>query len=105
MKLTESNAGSTVHLREGEILEIVLTSNPSTGYQWKVAPGDENLLEEQGNWEFKPTSRAVGAGGTIKLRFKAVRQGEADFKLVYHRPFELEAPPIQSFEIKLVVGG
>lgn len=105
MKLTESDAGSSVHLREGEILEIILTSNPSTGYRWEVAPADEILLEQQGNWEFKPASRALGAGGTLALRFKAVRRGEADFKLIYRRPFEPEVLPIQSFEIKLVVGG
>jgi inhibitor of cysteine peptidase len=105
MKLTENDAGSSIHLREGEVLEIVLTSNPSTGYRWEVAPGEETLLEQQGDWEFKPASRAVGAGGIITLRFKAVRKGEADFKLIYHRPFEPEAPPVQSFEIKLVVGG
>ncbi len=103
MKLSNKNTGSSIHLQTGDLVEINLASNPSTGYQWEAVPVEPTLLEKQENWEFKPAGRAPGAGGMLTLRFKAVRRGEGEFKLIYHRPFEPEEPPVKTFEIKLVV--
>ncbi len=103
MKLSMKNAGSTIHLHMGDLLEISLEGNPSTGYQWETVPMQTTLLKQQENWEFKPSGRSPGAGGILTLRFKAVQLGQADFKLIYHRPFEPEEPPAKKFEIKLVV--
>lgn len=103
-KLTAKDADSTVTLRVGDSLEIALEGNPTTGYTWETAPGAGSLLEQRGEREFKPDSSALGSGGMFMLRFKAIQQGEAQLKLIYHRTFEPNAPPLQAFEIKLVVG-
>lgn len=103
-KLTAKDAGSTVTLRVGDSLEIALEGNPTTGYTWEMAPGAGALLEQRGEWEFKPDSSALGSGGMVTLRFKSIQQGEARLKLIYHRTFEPNAPPLRTFEIKLVVG-
>lgn len=102
-RLTAIDAGSTVTLRVGDSLDVALEGNPTTGYTWEMAPGAGSLLEQKGEREFKPNSSALGAGGVFKLRFKAIRQGEAQLKLIYHRTFEPNVPPLQTFEVKLVV--
>jgi len=103
-RLTAKDAGSTVTLRVGDSLEIALEGNPTTGYTWEIAPGAGALMEQWGEREFKPYSSALGSGGMFTLRFKAIQQGEAQLKLIYHRTFEPDVPPLQTFEIKLVVG-
>lgn len=102
-RLVAKDAGSTVTLRVGDALDVVLEGNPTTGYTWEMAPGAGSLLKQEGEPEFKPHSRAIGSGGVFTLRFKAIRQGEAQLKLIYHRTFEPNVPPLPAFEVRLVV--
>ena len=102
-KLVAKDAGSTVHIREGDILEIALEGNPTTGYTWEVAPAIGALLVQQGEGEYKAESSALGAGGIVTLRFKAIEKGTAELKLIYHRTFEPNVPPLRTFDIKIIV--
>jgi len=101
-KLTDKDAGSTVTLKVADILEVNLEGNPTTGYTWELAPGGEALLSQQGEAEFKPETKAIGSGGIVTLRFKAVQEGRMRLKLIYHRTFEPNVPPAKSFEVNLV---
>lgn len=102
-RLTAQDAGSTVNVRVGSTLEIALEGNPTTGYTWEVAPESGTLLSQQGEAEFKSASSALGSGGIVTLRFKAMQPGNIKLKLIYHRTFEKNVPPIKSYEIGLVV--
>lgn len=102
-KITARDTASTVQLKVGDALEIALEGNPTTGYTWAVA-SKVPQLQQQGEWEFKRDSNLIGAGGTIILRFKAVREGEAAFQLIYHRVWEKGVPPVKTFDVKVVVG-
>ncbi len=101
--LTAKDAGSTVHVKQGDIVQVSLSGNPTTGYTWEVVPGGGGLVQ-QGEAEFKPESSALGSGGMMTLRFKATQPGTTDLNLIYHRPFEPNVPPLQSFEVTVVVG-
>jgi len=102
-KLTAADANSTVTLKVGNLLEVSLEGNPTTGYTWELAPGGGVLLSRQGASEFKPNTKAMGSGGVVTLRFKAVQEGRMKLKLVYHRTFEPNVPPVKSFDVDLVV--
>jgi inhibitor of cysteine peptidase len=103
MKLTAKDAGSIVHVKQGDTVEISLECNPTTGYTWEVAPGGNEVLEPWGEAEFKPETSALGSGGIMTLRFKAAQAGASDLKLVYHRTFEPDVTPIQTFQVTVVV--
>jgi inhibitor of cysteine peptidase len=102
MKLTDKDAGSTIKLKKGDALEIVLRGKPTTGYVWEIAPDSGSLLQA-GKWEFKPDGSIPGAGGVYIFGFMVIQQGEAQLKLIYHRTFEADTPPLQTFTVKLVV--
>ncbi len=102
-KLTAKDAGTTVHVKQGETLEIALEGNPTTGYTWEVAPGSGDVVALQGEPQFKADTSALGSGGVMTLQFKAVKQGTAPLKLIYHRTFEAGVAPLQSFEVTIVV--
>jgi inhibitor of cysteine peptidase len=104
IRLTASDAGSTVNMRLGATLEISLEGNPTTGYTWEPAPDAQELLVQQGEAQFRADSALLGSGGLVTLRFKAAQQGAAELRLIYHRTFESNVPPIRTFAVHVVVG-
>ena len=103
IQLTEADAGRLVELRVGDILEVILPGNPTTGFQWEVSEINSAILEPIGEPKFEPSSNAVGSGGNVTLRFEAVGAGQTELKLIHHRPFEENVPPIQTFEVTITV--
>ena len=103
VQLSEEDLGRTVEIGLGDILEVVLKGNPSTGYIWDVVSPENGILKQVGETEFEPDRKARGSGGKIIMRFEAAKQGKTWLKLIYHRPFEKNGPPIKTFEVRLTV--
>jgi len=88
-----TQAGGEIAVTKGETFEIVLTSNPSTGFVWTVAEAPDTAvvtLEDQA-YE-KPDSSAMGAPGTERFTFKAVGAGATTMALKYARPSDPDSP-------------
>ena len=103
VQLTQADAGSTIKLHPGDMLEIVLQGNPTTGYAWEVQPGAEAVLTQKGVPEFKRDSALLGAGGLMTFRFDVVAVGDVPLSLIYHRAFEPGVPPLKTFAINVKV--
>ena len=103
VKVVERDSGSMVELRVGDKVEIVLDSNPTTGYVWEVASPDIAVVRQEGEPQFKPDSEAVGAGGKLTLVFQAIAPGEQMLSLIYHRTFEQGVPPAKTFALDILV--
>ncbi len=102
MTISEENAGTKIDLNKGDILEVTLEGNPSTGYSWLLG-SEVSLLEPVGEPVFEPASNLVGSPGKITMRFNVVEKGEGTLQLVYQRPWERNIPPIATFEITVVI--
>src|SRR3989338_4627528 len=81
VKITEDNKDSTVEMRVGELLEVTLIGNPSTGYMWDVASVNPNILKPIEQLEFQGDSKAIGAPGKLTLRFEATRPRKTPLKI------------------------
>jgi len=103
VQLTQADSRGTVKLHPGDILEIALPSNPTTGYTWEVKPGSEAVLKQRGEPEFKPDSNLLGSAGRLIFRFDAVAVGEAPLVIIYHRTFEPGISPLQTFSVNVIV--
>ncbi len=82
-----TQAGGEITVTKGETFEIVLDSNPSTGFVWTVEEKPDAAvvtLEDQAY--VKPNSSAMGAPGTERFTFKAVGKGATTMALKYSRP-------------------
>ncbi len=101
--LTQKDAGTTVHVKQGSIVNVQLEGNPTTGYTWEVAPGGSVGLEQQGEPTFKADSNALGSGGMMTLQFKAAQAGTTTLKMIYHRTFEPNVAPLHTYEVTIVV--
>ena len=102
-KLSEQDNGGTVTLEVGQQLDISLVANPTTGYQWEIAEGDSAVLKQVGEPVYTTDSTAPGSGGTMTFHFVAATPGQTTLKLIYHRTFEKDTPPLKTFEITAVV--
>jgi len=61
------------------------------------------VLRQAGEPEFQQESDLVGAGGVQILRFEAVNAGKMTLKLIYHRPWEKDVEPMETYSIQVVV--
>lgn len=95
--------GRRIQLRVEDQFTLTLRTNPSTGYSWKVVSSGEPVIRQLGEAEFTPDSHMAGAGGTERYTFRADNAGTAALKLVYVRPWEKDAEPVNTFAVTLVV--
>lgn len=95
--------GKTVNVRFGDTIELTLHGNPSTGYQWEVNALDTAILRQDGEPTFVPDSDAIGAGGKMTFRFVTAAVGQTPLTLIYHRIWEQDVPPIETFEATIIV--
>ena len=102
--LNATDNNTTINVTAGEFLVVTLEGNPTTGYTWEVTePLDEQVLRQVGEIAFVPESDLIGAGGVQIATFEAVGAGEATIKLVYHRPWETEVEPVDTFTVNVTV--
>jgi inhibitor of cysteine peptidase len=76
-----------ITVKAGETFDLVVPSNPSTGYHWDIVPElDANLVEfaEQNYFADQPV--APGSGGMEVWTFRAVNAGNTMVVLGYYPP-------------------
>ena len=106
--LTESASGSTVALRQGQILTVSLQENSSTGFTWEIQPGYESFLSQQGASQYVADSSGTGiagAGGVRTFKFLTIASGNFTLKLIYRQPWMTGVAPAKTFEVAIAVGG
>jgi inhibitor of cysteine peptidase len=100
MNVTEQENGRRVTVAQGDTLVVTLASNPTTGYEWRIAKDDPEHLKPLGKPEFiGPQNRRVGAGGKQVFRFQAQSPGTTVVELHYLRPFEKDKPPARTYRL------
>jgi inhibitor of cysteine peptidase len=102
--LTMADNGKTLNLAVNDPVEVKLEGNPTTGYVWEVEPYDTSVIKAVGEPDYQSDSNLIGAGGVFTFKFQAVAEGQTTLKFIYHRTFEKDVPPIQTYELKIVVG-
>ena len=98
-------------LAVGQLLEISLEGNASTGYSWEIeadgapqltlAPSPEGKAEATAANADAPDK--VGSPTTLHWHFEAAQPGTTTVRLVYLRPWEKDVAPAQTAEFKVTV--
>jgi inhibitor of cysteine peptidase len=100
----QAASGSSRSLHRGDLLVVRLSSNPSTGYGWKVRSGVRPVLALVSRAYVPPRAgQPLGTPGTAVLRFRAVAVGKTVLRLAYVRSWESGVPPERTFTIRLTV--
>jgi inhibitor of cysteine peptidase len=99
--LTEADHGSRVEAGVGDLLEVRLPANPSTGFGWQATPTEG--LVQVADPEFLTESSLIGAEGTEVFLFEVARNGEQALHMEYRRSFE-EGSTESVFDIVVSAG-
>lgn len=75
-------------LTMGQIGEVRLPSNPSTGYRWALVEPSTGVLTLMDHGFSSASITMVGAPGEERWTFKAVRVGTGELRFEYRRPWE-----------------
>lgn len=101
-----SFAGEDVSAEVGDVLTVILESNPTTGFMWTLIDNsDEGVLQEAG-YIFEADSTdppLIGAGGVEVWTFKALARGESTISMEYRRPWEQGVEPAETFTLTVIV--
>jgi inhibitor of cysteine peptidase len=108
LKLTDADNGKTYTVKAGDLVQIVVAGNPTTGYSWMadLSESDAAIMQQQGEPLYAQESTdpsLVGGGGTYTFTFKAVETGEATITLDYARSWETGVAPEQTYSVTLNV--
>jgi len=102
--LTGADNGKAITVSAGETFLVKLEGNPTTGYTWEAQNLDTTILAKVGETEFESGNPGlVGAGGTLILTFKALKPGVTTLTLIYHRSWETDVPPAETFTLQVTV--
>ncbi len=77
---------SSIEVDSGTEFEVALVSNPTTGYEWKLAKDPDPSIAEYVGSEYEPdpgNEDLVGGGGTQTLTFRATGAGTTTLELEY----------------------
>lgn len=86
-------ADEALVVRPGQTFDIVLNTQPGTGYSWTVAnEPDPNVVTLQDSQVLPPQMGLPGANERACFEFTAVAVGTTQVELVYARPFEPDTP-------------
>lgn len=94
-----------LRLHSGQQLVLILPSNPTTGFRWKIRDDAGNVLNKQGPEVYSNPEDAglVGSAGQSTWLFQAAQAGKGRLHLTYERPWEIGVAPENSFDCALKV--
>jgi len=100
--IDEADNGREVRVALGEIIELRLPENRTTGFKWIIKSSGEpvcGLLDDR----FIAGEKTHGGGGTRQWRLRAVAAGTAHLELALSRSWEGQ-PPARTFKITVRAG-
>ncbi len=94
-----------IQLKPGQFFDVVLCSNPSTGFRWsEMADIDDTSIVSQGGHSFlPPPGNLMGAAGKEVWTFQTLRQGQATLSFEYSQPWQGGEKAAWVFDLILVV--
>jgi len=101
--ITEADAGTRVEVQQGQIFQVSLAGNQTTGYNWMVTSIDPAIIQVEGDPVYEPDSNLIGSPGKISYTFKALTPGEVNLHLDYQRPWAETVPAEKTFDVTIVV--
>jgi inhibitor of cysteine peptidase len=80
MKIDESFDNKSVTISVGDLLELSLAENPTTGFRWTIASSGAPICALKAD-DFAPAGQKPGEGGRHNFTFQVGQAGEAKIAL------------------------
>jgi inhibitor of cysteine peptidase len=107
IELSESDAGASLSLHQGDELRLRIVENPTTGYRWQFAQSGSGRLAQLED-RVEPANpgaaaAAPGAAGHRIIRFMATAAGSVRLEAVERREWEPERAGNRRLVFELVI--
>ena len=105
-EMTRDDNGKTLKVKVGDVIQIKLKSNRTTGYSWALTGKTDAKVLKSGEVEYKVDEHPagmVGVGGNDFCLFTALAPGKTEIALGYARPWEKDKEPAQAFKLTVEV--
>lgn len=98
--VTEHDDGGRIQVRVGDLIELRLPENASTGYRWTLDHLDARLFEVGDTGAEYPEGR-IGSGGQVSFHITIVAAGNGTLALRCWRPWEGESGVLKRFAVEV----
>ena len=105
VQVDQSYNGHEVTLAVGQVMELSLHENPTTGFRWDLKTKAEPECELVASTFDPPPGERPGNGGIRRWQFRAVHPGSGEIELEYRRPWEKDAAPAKVYKLDVRVHG
>jgi inhibitor of cysteine peptidase len=102
---TQADNGGTYPVSQGGVIQIRLSENPTTGYQWNLSVTPGLTIVNESYVPDDPAGKLVGSGGTHVWFVETAGAGQQVVTGNYERSWEAPAGGAPDFAITLEVGG
>jgi inhibitor of cysteine peptidase len=100
----DSSNGQTIRLAVGEVIELRLAENPTTGFRWQLMANEGSACSVVSD-RFEEPSGAPGGGGQHSWMIEATEPGACVIELRYRRRWGEPPEPERTFRVHVLVGG
>lgn len=101
IEIGEADNGGECSLQIGDVMELTLAENPTTGYRLALRAPVGPVLEVTADSFAHPSTGLIGAGGLHSWRFRALEEGRVVLAIDNRRSWE--PTPVGTFKITIDV--
>jgi inhibitor of cysteine peptidase len=98
LTIDQSYDGKSLDLPVGQVIELRLPENPTTGFTWHFDKDGAPACTIARS-AFTAGANRPGAGGEHAWDITAVTRGNCEIALVYRRPSDAAGAPAQTFRV------
>jgi predicted secreted protein len=104
MTITREDSGKEIRVTVGDIIQVELSGLGSAGYGWHPEQIDRTLLELLSEETQKATGEGrIGAPVKGLWRFKAIKEGQTEIRMLHYRIWEGKEKATDHFYIKVLI--
>ena len=104
IRLTEADSHRQVAVSSGDVAEVRLPENATTGFRWHAETDPPGVLSLEADNLESVGGGQPGAGGVRVLSFRAAAPGKVNLRLKLRREWEGNAPPQAQYDFSIQVG-
>lgn len=101
--LTSDDNGCTISADIGDVVRIVLSENPTTGYTWEKDGQLSSQLKESASEQKKTHKKSLGGAGKRILSYTVIEKGTCTLSLKYWQPWSGEESVSERFKINFEI--
>ena len=90
IKIDKSDNGKKIKAKKGDIIELHLDENPTTGYRWVIKSVDEKQLKVSEK-EQKTENKGIGAGGVKIFQIEVIGEDSSKLNLSHENSWEKDS--------------